>query len=57
LGSIAVNKVRDFEKEYLEKLEQNHPETLSALAKGDIGDEVTKVLEEVGAEVVKNYQA
>jgi F-type H+-transporting ATPase subunit alpha len=56
LGSIAVNKVRDFEKEYLEVLDKNHPETLSALAKGDIGDHVTKVLEEVGAEVVKNYQ-
>jgi F-type H+-transporting ATPase subunit alpha len=55
LNSIPVNKVKAFEKEYLEVLAKNNPETLTAIAKGDIGDAVTAVLESTGAEIAKNY--
>jgi F-type H+-transporting ATPase subunit alpha len=55
LNSIPVNKVKAFEKEYLEVLAKNNPETLTAIAKGDISDTVTAVLESTGAEIAKNY--
>jgi len=57
LGSIPLNKVRAFEKEYLEVLEKNNIEALNGLAKGDLGEGVTSVLESVAIEVGKNYQA
>lgn len=57
LGNVPLNKVRAFEKEYLEVLERNHIETLNGLAKGDLGEGVTSVLESVAIEVGKNYQA
>jgi F-type H+/Na+-transporting ATPase subunit alpha len=57
LGNVPLNKIRAFEKEYLEVLEKNNIETLNSLAKGDLGEGVTSVLESVAIEVGKNYQA
>jgi F-type H+-transporting ATPase subunit alpha len=57
LGKVPLNKIRAFEKEYLEVLEKSHIEALNGLAKGDLGEGVTSVLESVAIEVGKNYQA
>lgn len=55
LREIPVNKVRQFEAEYLEYLESNHKNVLDQLAAGKIDDEITSALVAAGKEVAKNY--
>jgi F-type H+-transporting ATPase subunit alpha len=56
LTEIPVNRVRDFEAEYLQQLETRHPNILTDISKGNINDEVTKVLETVAKELVSRYK-
>jgi len=53
--SVPVNKVQEFEEEYLTQLEQRHPEVLAALKAGKFNDELTGVLETVAKELVGKY--
>ena len=55
LRNVPVNKVREFEEEYLTQLEQRHPEVLSALKAGKFSDELTDVLEKVAKELASKY--
>lgn len=55
LRSVPVNKVRQFEEEYLTQLEQRHPEVLAALKAGKFTDELTNVLETVAKELASKY--
>ena len=55
LRSVPVNKVRQFEEEYLTQLEQRHPEVLAALKAGKFSDELTDVLETVAKELASKY--
>jgi len=55
LRSVPVNKVRQFEEEYLTQLEQRHPEVLAALKAGKFNDELTNVLETVAKELASKY--
>ena len=55
LRSVPVNKVRQFEEEYLNQLEQRHPEVLAALKAGKFSDELTDVLEKVAKELASKY--
>lgn len=55
LRNVPVNKVREFEEEYLTQLEQRHPEVLSALKAGKFSDELTDVLEKVAKELSSKY--
>jgi F-type H+-transporting ATPase subunit alpha len=57
LRTIPVNRVREFEVAYVEYLENKHKDVLDSLKAGKIDDNVTKVLESVGAELAKNYSA
>ncbi|MBL7836342.1 MAG: F0F1 ATP synthase subunit alpha [Bacteroidetes bacterium] len=57
LNSIPVNKVREFEAEYLQVLENKHKDVLNNLAAGKIDDAITSVLEEVAKQVGNNYKA
>ncbi|MCC7297251.1 MAG: F0F1 ATP synthase subunit alpha [Bacteroidia bacterium] len=57
LRDIPVNKVREFETEYLEYLESNHRDVLDKLAAGKLDDDVTSVLVAAGKEVAKNYKS
>jgi F-type H+-transporting ATPase subunit alpha len=57
LNSIPVNKVREFEAEYLQVLESKHKDVLNSLASGKIEDSITSVLEEVAKQVGNNYKA
>lgn len=56
LKEIPVNKIKEFENEYLEYLEMKHKDILDTLGKGIINDEITDVLESVTAELVKKYR-
>ena len=54
LSSVPLNKVQDFQKEFLMVLELSHQaDVLDMLKKGIINDEVTAIIEKVAAEVAK----
>lgn len=55
MRSVPVNKVREFEAEYLQQLEMRHPETLAALKAGKLDDAITGVLETVAKEIAGKY--
>jgi len=55
LRAVPVNKVRQFEEEYLTQLEARHPEVLAALKAGKFSDELTDVLEKVAKEIAAKY--
>ena len=55
LRQIPVERVREFEKEYLENLHTAHQDVLLELKAGKINDEITSVLEKVAKEVAQNY--
>ncbi|WP_297973664.1 F0F1 ATP synthase subunit alpha [uncultured Capnocytophaga sp.] len=55
LRQIPVERVREFEKEYLDNLRTAHQDTLAQLKAGKINDEITSVLESVAKEVAQNY--
>jgi F-type H+-transporting ATPase subunit alpha len=57
LSKVPVNKVREFEAEFLDFMEAKHKDVLGNLKKGNIGDEVTKVLDHVAAELSAKYSA
>src|SRR5690606_8278368 len=48
--SVPVNKVKEFEAEYLQ-----HPEVLADLKAGKFNDDLTAVLEKVAKELVGKY--
>ena len=53
--NVPVDKVKEFEAEYLQQLEQRHPEVLKALKEGKYTDELTGVLEKVATELAGKY--
>ncbi len=55
LRSVPVNKVREFEKEFLDLLERKHKATLDGLKAGQYTDEITSVLEACAKELVSKY--
>ena len=55
LRKIPVNKVRDFEEEFLRILEIKHKEVLDGLKKGNLTDQITAVLESVAADLSGKY--
>ena len=57
LKSVPVNKVREFEGEYLSYLKAKHPDTLESLKNGKYTDAETSVLEAAAAEVTARYEA
>ncbi len=55
LRKVPVNKVKEFEKDYLEILNLKHKDVLNALKAGKLTDEVTATLEQVAKEVSSKY--
>lgn len=55
MRNVPINKVKEFEAEYLQALEMRHPETLAGLKAGKFDDELTGVLEKVAKEVSSKY--
>jgi F-type H+-transporting ATPase subunit alpha len=56
LRDVPVNKVKEFESEYLSLLEAQHRPTLDALRKGVIDESVTSVLEKTASELTPKYK-
>jgi len=57
LRNVPVNKVVEFEKEFLALMNEQHKDTLETLRAGKLTDEVTKTVEQVGADVSSKYKS
>jgi F-type H+-transporting ATPase subunit alpha len=57
LRSIPVNRVREFEQQYLEYLDAKHRDVLDQIKAGKIDDSITAVLESACKEVAKSFAA
>ncbi|MEJ6980753.1 F0F1 ATP synthase subunit alpha [Pedobacter sp. P351] len=55
LRQVPIDKVREFEKEYIQQLEVRNPEVLQALKAGKFDDSITSVLETVAKELAGRY--
>ena len=57
LRAVPVNKVKEFETEYIEFLRANHSDVLATLKSGKLTDEVTNTLTAVAKELSSKYSA
>ena len=55
LRDIAVDRVKEFESEYIRVLNDKHSEILSTIKQGKLTDEVTSTLEKVCADLVSKF--
>jgi F-type H+-transporting ATPase subunit alpha len=55
LRSVPVNKIKEFEREYINFLNSKHRDTLDALKAGKLDDNITDVLEKVAKELSAKY--
>jgi F-type H+/Na+-transporting ATPase subunit alpha len=55
LRPVPLNKVKEFEKDYLTLLEAQHKETLKNIRQGKLSDEDVKVLDSVARDMTKKY--
>ena len=55
LKNVPVNKVKEFEKEYLNYLDAKHRDVLDQLKAGKINDDLTDVLAKVAVELSEKY--
>jgi len=55
LSNVPVDKVREFQDDFLNSLEMNHNDTLTAIRNGKIDDAVTTVLEAVAKDISARY--
>jgi F-type H+-transporting ATPase subunit alpha len=55
LRTVPVNKVREFEKDYLSVLDAQYKDVLNKLKQGVIDDSVTDVLEKVAKQIAEKY--
>lgn len=56
LREVPVEKVKDFEKDFIELLELQYRPTLDQLRKGILNDEISGVLEAVAKEVAERFK-
>ncbi|MBP7731057.1 MAG: F0F1 ATP synthase subunit alpha [Bacteroidales bacterium] len=56
LKDVPVNRVREFERDYIEYLETNHKDVLNALAEGILNDQITEILNKAAAETALKFK-
>jgi F-type H+-transporting ATPase subunit alpha len=56
LGSLPIEKIRDFETEFLNLLELNHKNTLNTLKEGKFNEDVERTLTDVAKEIIERLQ-
>jgi len=57
IKNVPVERVGDFQTEFLHHLEQYYPDVVSQLGKGTLNDEITQALEKAAADVASKYKA
>jgi F-type H+/Na+-transporting ATPase subunit alpha len=55
LRNVPVNKVKEFERDYIEFLNNKHRDILNALKAGKLDDNITEVLEKTAKELSAKY--
>ncbi len=55
LKDIPVDKVKEFESQFLNSLEKNHPEVLEIFKSGKLTDEATNTLKSLAADIAKQF--
>ena len=56
MKDVPIDKVREFEKEYIEFMNTSRKDIMDRLAKGEYSDEITNVLTEVAKDLTKKYK-
>ena len=56
LKAVPVEKVKDFEKKFIELLNLKHKKILSQIKEGKLTDEITSTLEKVASELTSSYE-
>ena len=56
LKDVPINKVKNFEIDFIELLELKHRDTLDSLREGILNDDITKILENVASDLVIKYR-
>lgn len=56
ISKVPIEKVKEFEADFLDIMEVQYRDVLDKLAKGELNDEITSVLEDVAVEVARKYQ-
>lgn len=57
LQKVPVNRIRMFETEYLQTLNESHQDLLAEIKNGNLSDDITARLEKVCKEVAAKYEA
>lgn len=57
LSYIPVDKITEFEKDYLENLELQHRDLLDQLREGKITDEIKEELEKIGKDIASRFSS
>jgi len=57
LDKVPANRVREFEKEYIQVLNQKHKDVIDDLSAGKFEDASIDVLKEVATDIAKNYES
>ena len=55
LRNVPVNKVKEFERDFIEYLNAKHRDTLDTLKAGKLSDEAIEVLSKVAKDIAANY--
>jgi F-type H+-transporting ATPase subunit alpha len=55
LRNVPVNKVKEFEKDFLDYLNNKHRATLDALKAGKLDDSITDIIENAAKEISAKY--
>ncbi|MBN1252756.1 MAG: F0F1 ATP synthase subunit alpha [Bacteroidales bacterium] len=56
LSKVPIEKVKEFEIQYIEHLELKHKELMKSLSEGKLTDEVINTLETVAKEIVESFK-
>ncbi len=56
IKDVPVNKVKEFEEQFLTTLEQRHPDVLETFRKGKLDPAATKKVEELAAEMTSRFK-
>ena len=57
MREVPIEKVRECQNQFLDKLRSAHPEVVATLASGKIDDETTQTIEAVMADIAGTYKA
>ena len=56
LKDVPINKVKEFENEFIEYLDLNHRNILDQLGAGTLNNDITNILEKTALELVQKYK-